>query len=301
VYTPLAAGSELFLMERFDPAAAVELISAEKLTITITVATILQRINELPYDRDLSSLNRNLVGGSTQPSSVREEFEARFNCPIFHGYGSSELIGTVLHHPLDQEELRRRKLPTLGLPTKGVEASLVDDDNNPVADGDWGELCFRDDGSGYAWKPMLGYHNRPEESARSLPGDGWFHSNDLAVRDEDGWFTVKGRRGDLIKVSSWSVFASEIETVLKTDERVRDVAVAGVADERTGQKPVAFVTLREGAELQPGELVELVGRRLAKFKGLRETIVMEELPVNAYGKVLKHRLVADYEGGSPAA
>lgn len=291
-WSALAHGAELFLMERFDAAEAVQLIEEEKITFSWGSVAVFQRMNALPYDRDLSCMWRSIAGGYAHPAAVRSEFEERFGATIYHSWGMSETVGSILMQPPGDEETRCRKMDSVGRSMGGVEVCVQDDDDRILATGEPGELCVRADDSGL-WKPALGYLNNPEETERAFRG-GWLHTNDLATIDSDGWVTVEGRRGDLIKVSGWAVFATEIEELIAGDERVETVAVVAVPDERTGQRPVAFVELKEGRTATAEEVVGQVDRSLAKFKRLKSAVIVDELPTNLYGKVQKNALVERY-------
>ncbi|MGE0066552.1 MAG: class I adenylate-forming enzyme family protein [Solirubrobacterales bacterium] len=292
VWTALTHGARLYLMERFDPATAVELIHDERISISWGTVAHLQRINELPYDRDLSCLRRAPFGGYSHPASLREEFESRFRARVQHAWGMSETVSTILMQPPNDEQARMSDPDSVGPPMDGVEAAILDDDGHQVAPEEPGELCLRPS-AGSPWRPVLGYHRNPEETERALAG-GWFHTDDLARMDRRGWVTVEGRRGDLIKVSGWAVFAKEIERVVATDPRVRAVAVTGVPDERSGQRPVAFVEPQEGSSITPEEVHALVDRDLARFKRLKDAVVLDRLPTNFYGKVSKSMLRERY-------
>lgn len=287
----LSRGAELFLMERFDAKEALDLIDQERLTFSWGAISNVKRFIEVEGDRDLSGF-RFAGGGLVLPKEVREEFEARFRAPVYHSWGSSETVGSVLMHPTDSEALRRERLDSVGTPLAGTKVAILDDEGNEVPPGTPGELCLAADGSG-RWKPMLGYFNEPELTREALRG-GWLHMDDLATVDDQGWVTVDGRRGDLIKVSGWAVYASEIEKVVGEDPRVAQVAVTGVPDERAGQKPVAFVQPRSGCEISREEIFELVDRTLAPFKRLKDAVVVEDMPVNYYGKVRKTELKEQY-------
>ncbi|MGE0068403.1 MAG: class I adenylate-forming enzyme family protein [Solirubrobacterales bacterium] len=289
-WAPLAAGATVYLSERFDPAEAVDLMEAEKVTFTWGSIGVIQRINELPGDADLSAMTRSVWGGYSHPTAMRREFEARFGARAFHAWGMSETVGTVILQPPEDNDARQpeRRYASVGLPVAGVEAAILDDDGAELPPGEPGELCLRSvEGGG--WLPFLGYYNDAEASARAF-ASGQLHTNDLATIDADGWVTVEGRRGDLIKVSGWSVYATELEEFIAGDERVREVAVVGVSDPRSGQRPVAFLTVKEGAELSGDDICERVSTGLANFKRLKQAIVVPELPKNYYGKILKQKL-----------
>jgi acyl-CoA synthetase (AMP-forming)/AMP-acid ligase II len=291
-WVAMANGATAFVPERFDPAETVELIVDERVTFTWSTVANIQRINELPYDRDLSTITRSIFGGYPHPPALRQEFEERFKCRVYHSWGASETVNSVFLQPMGDDVRRREKAASIGLPVDGVEAAILDDDGQVVPPGEAGELCMRDDGRG-TWKPMLGYYNRPQETADALAG-GWLHTNDAGQMDEDGWFYCFGRRGDLIKVSGWQVFAGELEELIDGDPRIYQVEVCGVDDARTGQKPVAWVQRQPGAEISRDEVMTMVDDNLAKFKRLKDVVFVDEFPRSYLGKVQKHLLVSAY-------
>jgi long-chain acyl-CoA synthetase len=295
-WSAIGNGATTYLQERMLPEAAADWIEEEKISFFWATVANIQRFNDMSEDRDFSSVTRAITGGFAHPPAIRLEFEERFGAHLYQGFGMSELVNTICLQPRDApEEMRREKYSSVGVPAHGVVAAILDEEGNEVPRGEPGELCFRDDGRG-TWKPTLGYLNKPEETAAALNG-GWLHTNDLAEMDADGWLYVHGRRGDLIKVSGYQLFASEIENVINDDPRVHRVAVAGVPDPRSTQKPVAWVELEEGAEMSAAEVKAIVEERLAKFKHLKEAVFVTDLPANFYGKVQKHKLVESFRNG----
>lgn len=301
-WSALSSGATLFIQERFDAEMALDLILSERIDSMVGTKTMIFLFNELPTrsGEDLGFMKLTAFGGMSQPAEVRRAFEQRFNRRVLHIYGMSETVNLISGVPRDlDEETRLAKFESVGKPLPGIEAAILRDDGTRAEADESGEICLRDDGSG-TWKPMLRYHNRPEETQEALRG-GWLHTDDLGHLDADGFLYVQGRRQELIKVSGWSVFPAEIENVISLDERVEQVAVAPVSDPRSGETPVAFVKLRPGQQVAKEELIELVDRRLAKFKRIRDVEFVDEFPVNLYGKVQKHRLTDMYEQAGSTA
>jgi fatty-acyl-CoA synthase len=135
-----------------------------------------------------------------------------------------------------------------------------------------------------------GYWNAPEATAAALDADGWFHSGDLARRDEDGFFWIAGRQKDMIISGGVNVYPAEIEAALLLHPQVQDAAVVGVPDERWGEVGVGFVVPRPGVALTPEALAAHLGERLARFKVPRRWHFVDSLPRTAYGKVVKAEL-----------
>jgi acyl-CoA synthetase (AMP-forming)/AMP-acid ligase II len=158
---------------------------------------------------------------------------------------------------------------------------LVGDDGAVVEDGEVGEVQVR--------SPALirEYWRRPEATAAAF-SDGWFKTGDLAARSPDGYYTLRGRRGDLIISSGFNIYPREIEELLLEDARVREAAVVGIADDVRGEVPVAYVVADESLDL--AELTEHCRRQLAPFKVPRTFVRVNALPRTALGKVQKHLL-----------
>jgi long-chain acyl-CoA synthetase len=138
---------------------------------------------------------------------------------------------------------------------------------------------------------MKGYYKNPEATAGAIRG-GWFHTGDLAYRDEDGFYYIVDRKKDMIIRGGFNVYPREIEEVLHQHELVTEAAVIGRPDERLGEEVVAFVSLRQGAATGPDELIAFCKERLAAYKYPRHVRILDELPKNATGKVLKTKLRA---------
>ena len=161
---------------------------------------------------------------------------------------------------------------------------MISENGDDVPDGVAGELLVK--------SPTLfgGYWNRPDATAAAFR-DGWFATGDIAERSADGYFTLCGRRSDLIISGGFNVYPREIEEVLAAHPSVAEVAVAGVSDRLKGEVPVAFVVLTAGAPAEGAMLVDYCAARLASFKVPREVRFLDALPRNAMGKVEKKRLV----------
>jgi fatty-acyl-CoA synthase len=185
-------------------------------------------------------------------------------------------------------EESRRKIGSIGKPLMFTEVRLVDDDGRDVGTEEVGELWFR--GSHVS----RGYWNNPEATAAALDDEGWFHSGDLARRDEDGFFFVAGREKDMIISGGVNIYPAEIEAALLLHPEVEDAAVVGLPDETWGEIGVAFIVALGAREVEPESLTEALaahlGERIARFKIPKRFELIDELPRTAYGKVVKGEL-----------
>ena len=198
---------------------------------------------------------------------------------ILERYGMTETLMT-LSNPYKGE----RRAGTVGLPLRGVETRLVDDTGRDVATGTIGELMVR--------TPTLcaGYWNQPELTARTF-SDGWFHTGDLAMRSEDGYYTLCGRRSDLIISGGFNIYPREIEELLGEHPAVAEAAVAGVPDRVRGEVPMGFVVRAAGANASEADLIDFCRAKLASFKVPRAIRFVDRLPRTALGKIQKAALV----------
>jgi fatty-acyl-CoA synthase len=199
---------------------------------------------------------------------------------IVSAYGQTEMSGatTLLKGPDST-----RRMGSVGRAMLGVELRLVDDELRDVSTGTVGEVVYRGP------NVMAGYHGQPNATREAFAGD-WFHSGDLARFDEDGFLWLVDRKKDMIVSGGENVYPAEVERVLLDHPAVAEAAVIGVAHPRWVETPLAIVVARDGLVLDEAELVAHCRQHLAGFKKPSAVVVVDELPRNAGGKVLKRRL-----------
>jgi len=227
--------------------------------------------------RAIGQRTRLFVSGSAPlPAHVLEAFRQRYGHTILERYGMSEAL-MIMTNPYAGE----RRAGTVGSPFPGVSARIVDEKNLIVADGEVGEVQIK--------SPTLirEYWRRPDATSAAFV-DGWFKTGDLAVRSSDGYVSLRGRRGDLIISGGFNIYPREIEDLLLEDSRVREAAVAGVADPVRGEVPVAYIVAEP--DLAMDELEARCRAQLASFKVPRTFVRVESLPRTALGKIQKHLL-----------
>jgi malonyl-CoA/methylmalonyl-CoA synthetase len=277
----LASGCRLRLETRFDHTAAAEWFLDFRPTVFFGVPTMYSRMLEWPgaVAREIGRHARLFVSGSAPlPPALLEGFEERFGHRILERYGMTETLMT-LGNPLAGE----RRAGTVGVPFPGVSARVVDAGGRDVRTGEIGELQVK--GS----TVFAGYWRR-DEATRAAFQDGWFRTGDLAERAGDGYVTLRGRASDLIVSGGFNIYPREIEEFLLEQPEIREAAVIGVADERRGEVPVAFVVVRHGVSISDEELRLRCRTSLASFKVPRRFSIVGSLPRNALGKVQKHLL-----------
>jgi malonyl-CoA/methylmalonyl-CoA synthetase len=275
----LISGCRMRLLERFDRSAAATEFLAFRPTVFFGVPTIYVRLLEIEGTaaQEIGGSMRLFVSGSAPlPAQVLEEFRARFGHTILERYGMTETLMNI-SNPYAGE----RRAGTVGMPLPGVSVRILDDQGKPVADGETGELFIRGP------NVCAGYWRRPDATEAAFT-DGWFRTGDLAVRAPDGYFTLQGRRSDLIISGGFNIYPREVEETLEEDDAVAEAAVIGVPDRLRGEVPVAYI-VPQGA-VDCAKLEELCRRRLASFKVPRAFVTVDRLPRTALGKIQKHLL-----------
>jgi malonyl-CoA/methylmalonyl-CoA synthetase len=216
-----------------------------------------------------------VCGSAPLPAHVLEAIRAKFGHTILERYGMSETLMNI-GNPYDGE----RRPGSVGLPFANVKARVVDESGAPVADGTVGQLEVRGPN-------VFAAYWRNAEATKTAFRDAWFRTGDLAERASDGYFTLRGRGTDLIISGGFNIYPREIEEVLLEQPGVREVVVVGVADERRGELPVAYI-VADGAT--DDALRATCARALASFKVPRAFVRVDSLPRTALGKVQKHLL-----------
>lgn len=270
----------------FDPDATLRLIEAHGATMCIFVPTQWAAICASDVVTQIeSNLRVAMWGASSAPRRTLEVMERTFpRAAIVSAYGQTETSGatTLLKGPDST-----RKMGSVGKPMLGVELRVVDDDMREVPVGGIGEIVYRGP------NVMVGYHEQPEATRAAFAGD-WFHSGDLARLDEEGYLWIVDRKKDMIVSGGENVYPAEVERVLLDHPGVAEAAVIGVPHPRWVESPVAFVVPADGGETAEAELIAHCRRHLAAFKKPSAVIVVQQLPRNAGGKVLKRQLRETY-------
>jgi acyl-CoA synthetase (AMP-forming)/AMP-acid ligase II len=281
----LLAGATLVTMPRFELAAFLDLIERYRVTRALVVPPIALALAKHPAvaGRDLSSLRHIGCGAAPLGAETARDVEARIGCSVTQGYGMTE-ASPVTH--LVGAFSATRKPGSVGPPLPGTECRLVDPETGTdVGSGERGELWIRGP------QVMLGYLGNPEATAAMLDDDGWLHTGDVAVADEDGWFTIVDRVKELIKYKGFQVAPAELEALLIAHPEVADCAVIGIPDEEAGELPKAFVVPVTDS-LDPDALVRYIAEQVAPHKRIRAIEIVDTIPKSPSGKILR-RLLRD--------
>jgi acyl-CoA synthetase (AMP-forming)/AMP-acid ligase II len=292
-YPALATGGTVVLMGKFNPEAFLELAERHRVTHAMLVPVQYQRIlASADFDRrDLGAFRMKLSTSAHFPADLKAQALERWPGGLVEYYGMTEGGATCVL----QAHLHGDKLHTVGRPGAGVEVRFIDEALREVARGEAGEIV------GHSGAMMTGYHNRPRETAEAEWFDGqgrrFIRTGDVARMDADGFVTLVDRRKDMIISGGFNIYPSDLEAVLRGHPEVREAAVVGVPSERWGETPVAFVVPARG--LDAAAVRDWANARLGKMQRLHAVVLVEELPRNAIGKVLKRELREAYREVQP--
>lgn len=276
----LLTGALIVPLSVFDPGAVLDLVERERITVLPGPPAIYQALLEddsLP-DRDLTSLRLAVTGAAMVPQTLiqRMRTELRIGCALT-AYGLTEApVVTMCIEDDDDATVAT----TCGRPLEWVEIRTVAPEN-AAAPGTPGEILIR---GPYV---MLGYLDDPESTAAAIDSEGWLHTGDVGIIDERGYLRITDRIKDMFTVGGFNVYPAELEQVITAHPAIRDCAVIGVPDDRLGEVGRAYVCTRHDMLLDTEELVAYCRERLANFKVPRTIVLVDELPRNAGGKVVK--------------
>ena len=279
-------GSTMVPVEIFDPLKVLQTIEAEKCTAVHGVPTMFIAELEHPDFRkfDLSSLRTGIMAGSPCPIEVMKRVIRDMHASeITIAYGQTESSPVITQTRTDDPiELR---VATVGRALPDVEVKIVDIETNAtLPPGKQGELCTR----GYL--VMKGYYKMPEETARAIDSEGWLHTGDLAIMDENGYCKITGRIKQMIIRGGENIYPREIEEFLYTHPKVSDVQVYGVPDKKYGEQVMAAIIVKQGMTMTEEEVWEFCKDRIANYKIPKYVKFVEGYPMTASGKIQKFKL-----------
>lgn len=281
VLSPLLAGGRATVAGRFSPRTFFDRVAAARPTYFSAVPAIYAMLSALPADvrPDTSSIRFALCGAAPMPVELLAPFEERYGIAIYEGYGLSEGTCASTGNPLDGV----RKPGTVGLPLPGQEIAIVDSEGNFLSAGSVGEVVIKGP------TVMRGYLGRPEETAKVIV-DGWLHTGDIGRMDADGYLTLVDRSKDMIIRGGENIYPKEIESAIYTHPQVLEAAVIGRPHPVYGEVPIAYVSYRDGAAVEPEQMLELLRKSLAPYKLPELIVTVDEIPKNAVGKIDKRIL-----------
>jgi fatty-acyl-CoA synthase len=283
LFTPFVHhGASHTLLTKFDPDLILQLMEKEKTTILFGVPTMLQMMAESEYfDKvDLATVRYAIVGGAPMPIPLINKWHEK-GVYIRQGYGLTEVGPNCFS--LHQDDAIRKK-GSIGFPNFYVEAKVVNDKGEELGPDEVGEL--------WLYSPVVtpGYWRKEKETKESIT-DGWFHTGDMVLKDEEDFYYVVDRKKNMYISGGENVYPSEIENYLYTNEAIREVAVIGVPDEKWGEVGKAYVSVKEDSRITEEELKQFCSGNLAKYKIPKYFEIIEEIPKNDAGKIDKKKLL----------
>ena len=277
----LAVGATAVLVQRFDPATALETIRDRKVTVVPGAPPMWVDFSmvDAPVDA-FATVRTALTGAAKMPEDAMRRLDERFGVKLAEGYGLTEAspIVTSSGHGA-------RRPGSVGKVIDGVHMRIVDEFGEDTLDGDTGEIWV----SGP--NVFQGYLDDPEGTAKVLTADGWLRTGDIGTTDSDGFVYLVDRAKDLIIVSGFNVFPAEVEEVLLAHAGVAQVGVIGVAHPHTGEAVKAFIVPERGVHLDEDELIAYCNGELARYKCPTKVLFVDELPRNITGKLLRRSLM----------
>ena len=276
----LCVGATIVLVQRFDPATAVQSVRDRGVTVIPGAPALwaaFAHFDELDADA-FATVRLALSGASRLPISVARTMQERFGIEIREGYGLTEASPIVT-----TSTGVTPRFGSVGRALAGVEIRLVTENGDALV-GDVGEVWVR------GANVFAGYYDDPVATADVLDADGWLHTGDMATTDDDGYLYLVDRSKDLIIVSGFNVFPAEVEEMLATHPAVAEAAVVGVAHPHTGEAVKAYVVTAPGSDVDEETLIEYSLDHLARYKCPSKVIFVDALPRNVSGKLVRRNL-----------
>jgi len=293
----LLAGGAVVLHRMFDPAAVVDALERDGVTAVFMVPAMIQALIHQVEDirqRDFGRLKCITYGASPISESLLREAISVFDCEFVQYFGQTETCGGVLSLTWNDHRAALSGQPELlrscGRSMAGVSIKVCDRQGNVLPAGETGEFAIKSDTN------MLSYWRLPRETQKTLK-DGWVYTGDAGYLDEQGYAFLRDRIKDMVVTGGENVYPAEVENILGGHPSILEVAVIGVPDEKYGEALLAVAALRNGTTLTHGELLEYCREKIAGYKIPRQLKIVEALPRNASGKILKTTLREPYWAG----
>jgi acyl-CoA synthetase (AMP-forming)/AMP-acid ligase II len=290
IVASLVAGATMVPQAVFDVPEAMRNVAAHRITMLPGAPSIYQTILNHPdlADCDLSSLRLAVTGAAPVPVSLVEQMWSDLGFEtVLTAYGLTEATGFVTSCRADDDAQTISE--TSGRAIPGVEVRIVDDAGAALPAGEAGEIVVR------GYNVMLGYFEDPAQTAEAVDAEGWLHTGDIGWMDERGYVRITDRKKDMYIVGGFNAYPAEIENLLTRHPDVGQVAVVGVPDERLGEVGMAFVVPAVGRTPDPDAIVAWAREQMANYKVPRHVRIVDALPLNPSGKVLKYQLREEVE------
>jgi fatty-acyl-CoA synthase len=286
--TPLLyIGGRIILARDFDPVSSLQWIIEEGCTVILGVPTLFQMWMDSEFfdEADFSQVHFFISGGAACPPQLMNTWREKKKIIFRQGYGLTE-VGPNCFSMTDEDSIP--KTGSVGKPIFHSRMRVVDPETGAdLPPGISGELLIAG--------PTVcsGYWKNPSATAETIQ-NGWFHTGDMAHKDEDGFYYIDGRYKDMIKSGGENIYAAEVESIIRAHPAVKDAALIGKPDEKWGEVGIIIVTTEAGQQVTSDELREHCEGKIARFKIPKEFIFVDEIPYSAYGKVKKEKLREQY-------
>jgi long-chain acyl-CoA synthetase len=281
----LSQGGTVITVERFFPERALGDIERFRPTVFQGVPPMYNLLLKQPdlETRDISSVVFCLSAATKMPENLIRQVEARLRWRYAEAWGLTEVscVGTTAPY-------KGTRIGSCGRGMADAEIKVVDEQGRVLPPRSQGELCVR------GTCVTLGYLRNPDATAKAFDPEGWFHSGDVAYMDEDGYAYIVDRKKDMINVGGEKVFPSEVEDMMLSHPKIKDLVIVGIPDDLKGEAPKAFVQLKDGEAATEGEIRDYCRARMAPYKVPVRVAFVDEIPRSASGKALR-RLLRDRE------
>ncbi len=279
-------GACMVILEGFDPVMVMTSVEKERCTALYGVPTMFIALLDHPlFDKfDFSSLRTGIMAGSNCPVHVMEQVIDRLHMTdVTICYGLTEASPVVTYTRIDDDI--RLRVETVGRALPHIQVKITDPDTgNILGPGQQGEICCK------GYNIMKGYYNNLEATKKAIDEDGWLHTGDLGVLDEQGNLSITGRHKDMIIRGGENIYPREIEEFLIRMDGVRDVQVAAVPSEKYGEEVGAFIISKDGADLEPSDIIDFCRGKISRYKIPRYVHFVTDYPMTASGKIQKYKL-----------
>ncbi len=278
-------GATMVMIDNFDALQVLESIDKERCSILYGVPTMfIAELNHPQFDTfNLKSLRTGIMAGAVCPIETMNAVMDKMNCRVISIYGLTESSPGMTGSDLD--DTTEVRSTTVGREFPGIEVKILDHiTGKELPDGEQGEVCCR------GWNVMKGYYNNPEATAEVIDENGFLHSGDLGLRDKNGYFHITGRIKEMIIRGGENIYPREIENYLFNIPQIKGIEVVGLPSPRYGEQVAAFITLKEGQELQEADIVSFCKGNIAHYKIPKYIFFIEEFPMTASGKIQKYKL-----------
>lgn len=283
VLNPLLCGAAITILEAFVPKETIAAIKGYGVTVVYGVPPMYNFLTRMGEAEDLAGVKYFVSGGASLPEKVAQQFADKYGIRITEGYGLSEASPVVTLNPV-----QKPKYCSIGKALPGLEVKVADSNGQALPSGVVGEIVVRGP------SVMKGYFNLPEETAQALR-DGWLYTGDLAYQDAEGYFYIVDRLKDLIISNGENIYPREIEELLYAYPGIIEASVIGVGEELRGQVARAYIVMAEGQSFDKKAVREYLQTKIAAYKIPRDFVVVDGLPKNQTGKILK-RLLREQAG-----